>query len=371
AYAEMILDSVRSSGEHERLMQGCFENYLRMDFRDLTHTKVTNLCTDWLEFYDTLDTACRKNPTVSDILYDYLPYPMLAVHRACSTPLGLSRGDFEYPHSEFEAFQGKQVAAGIIQSLISSAVSARARSACTVSSVAVGLIDPLLHILSPTLVTANKHLLKGEEKERLGRLLQVMSSWQLTFVQNKDVSGQFVYKLEPPIDRLFGFSGSRPSRTIIPMRYPVRQLISQELERLRIARIAAKEGSAPSSTATKSDGDSKEKAKREYLDKLFADPLAMVAEKAKQASQTDAGEGSGDTDNTGPVVRDFFGRIVKPKKKKTQENSRESPSKSLRRRSGNTFSKLDDQPTGTRAWFHFFEGFSNAVRKPTQMKELF
>ncbi|KAJ2632727.1 Chromosome transmission fidelity protein 18, partial [Coemansia sp. RSA 1694] len=190
-YAKLILDSVRSSGEQDRLMQGCFENYLRMEFRDLTHTKVTSLCSDWLEFYDTVDTTCRKNPSGSESLYAYLDYPLLAIHRTCSTPMGLSRGDFEYPHSEFEAFQGRQVALGIIQSLMSSASSARTRSTLTVNVAAIGLVDYLLHILSPQLVTSNKHLLKGEEYNRLYRLVEVMSAWQLSLVQNRDANGQF------------------------------------------------------------------------------------------------------------------------------------------------------------------------------------
>ncbi|KAI8323084.1 hypothetical protein GQ54DRAFT_297026 [Martensiomyces pterosporus] len=373
-YAALILDSIRSAGEHERLMQGCFENYLRMDFRDLTHTKVTTLCTDWLEFYDTLDTMCKKNPAGTETLHDYLAFPLLAIHRACSTPLGLSRGDFEYPHSEFEAYQGRQVAMGVIQSLAAGALSARMRSMCTVSSVATGLVDPLLHILSPTLVTANKHLLKGEEKARLERLLEVMSAWQLTFVQSKDANGQFVYRLEPPIDRLFGLSGLRPARPVVTMRYPVRQLIAQELERMRIARFAAKETGAPA--AAGKDGHrqaSKERAKREYLDKLFADPLATaVKPKSGHHASSDGGNGA-EGENSGPVVRDFFGRIVKPKKKKQQQQAKgiKSPSKEIRRRSGNGLAYASDEPEGPKAWFHFFEGFSNAVRKPTQMKELF
>ncbi|KAJ2696947.1 Chromosome transmission fidelity protein 18, partial [Coemansia spiralis] len=122
-YAEVLVQSVRSSGERERVMQGCFENYLRMDFRDLTHTRIANLCTDWLEFYDCVDAACRKNPTTTDTFAPYMDYALLAVHRACSTQIGLSRGDFEYPHSEFEAFQGRQAASSILQALLAGATS--------------------------------------------------------------------------------------------------------------------------------------------------------------------------------------------------------------------------------------------------------
>ncbi|KAJ2505145.1 Chromosome transmission fidelity protein 18, partial [Coemansia sp. RSA 2052] len=304
-YAKLILDSVRSSGEQDRLMQGCFENYLRMEFRDLTHTKVTSLCSDWLEFYDTVDTTCRKNPSGSESLYAYLDYPLLAIHRTCSTPMGLSRGDFEYPHSEFEAFQGHQVALGIIQSLMSSASSARTRSTLTVSVAAVGLVDYLLHILSPQLVTSNKRLLKGEEYNRLYRLVEVMSAWQLSLVQNRDANGQFAYRLEPPIDRLYGFPTQRSSRPIMPMRYPVRQLISQELERLRLARLAAKSSPISESEAA----DAKELSKRDYLTKLFADPLAAAGTTAAAVAKKMGDDGCGEE----PVVKDFFGRIVAKK----------------------------------------------------------
>ncbi|KAJ2884665.1 Chromosome transmission fidelity protein 18 [Coemansia asiatica] len=375
-YAKMIVDSVRSSGEHERLMQGCFENYLRMEFRDLTHTRIANLCSDWFGFYDMVDMACRKNPSASDGLYGYLDYPVLAIHRTCSTPLGLSRGDFEYPHSEFEAFQGKQVALGIIQTLISSASSVRTRSTLNVSSVATGLLDYLLHILSPHLVTSNRHLLKGDERQRMARLLEVMSSWQMSFVQSKDANGQFVYRLEPPIDRLFGFMGQRPKHPILTMRYPVRQLVSQELERIRRFQQHAHE--EKQEKVDSGQDERKLAAKREYLEKLFADPLASAgrADAAKRglrdstAADDDVqmmgqyGSGADASDDV-VVVKDFFGRpVVKSKKNLT------SPSKPSHSEQGSAGGQKT-AAAGYRTWFHYFEGFSNAVRKPTQMKELF
>ncbi|KAJ2493175.1 Chromosome transmission fidelity protein 18 [Coemansia sp. RSA 2050] len=352
-YAKLILDSIRSSGEHDRLMQGCFENYLRMEFRDLTHTKVSSLCSDWLEFYDFVDTTCHKNPSGSESLYAYLDFPLLAIHRTCSTPMGLSRGDFEYPHSEFEAFQGRQVALGIIQSLMSSASSVRTRSTLTVNVAAVGLIDYLLHILSPQLVTSNKHLLKGEERARLYRLVEVMSAWQLILVQNRDANGQFVYRLEPPIDRLYGFPSQRHSRPIMPMRYPVRQLIAQELERLRVARLAAKSGPA----AEGDNADAKELSKRDYLTKLFADPTASSATAKPKTIGDNEIEDEGE-----PAVKDFFGRIVTKKK---QPASSCSPAKGAGKAG-----QVSGSAERSREWFHFFEGFSNAVRKPTQVNEL-
>ncbi|KAJ2773589.1 Chromosome transmission fidelity protein 18, partial [Coemansia nantahalensis] len=267
-YAELVVQSVRSSGERERLMQGCVENYLRMEFRDLTHTRVANLCTDWFGFYDTVDAATRRTPATADTLAAYMDYALLAVHRTCSTQIGLSRGDFEYPHSEFEAFQGRQAAASILQALLAGATCLRTRWSFTAASAAEGLADYLLHILSPQLVTANKHLLKGAERDRMVRLVKVMDAWQLALVQNRDADGQFVYRLEPPVDRLYGFNGRRPPRAIMPMRYPVRQLVSQELERARLARLAARSGDSRDS-APDASPDAKDQAKRDYLRQLF------------------------------------------------------------------------------------------------------
>ncbi|KAJ2223820.1 Chromosome transmission fidelity protein 18, partial [Coemansia sp. RSA 485] len=372
-YASMLVDAVRSSGEHERLMQGCFENYLRMEFRDLTHTRVANLCSNWLEFYDCVDTACRKNPSGSDGLYGYLDYPLLAIHRTCSTPLGLSRGDFEYPHSEFEAYQGKQVALGIIQTLVGCASSVRTRSSLNVVSVASGLLDYLLHILSPQLVTSNRHLLKGEERQRMARLLEVMSSWQLSFVQNKDTNGQFVYRLEPPIDRLFGFTNQRPAYPILAMRYPVRQLVSQELERIRRFRQHAQEEENKSTENTGSiDEQQKLAAKREYLDKLFADPLA-AANRAGTRNNDGKVDAAGDVlmredAEESVVVKDFFGRIVTKSKNSSARGAQNTKSPSKTQSEQDSSSSGGSAASGYKTWFHYFEGFSNAVRKPTQMK---
>ncbi|KAJ1832492.1 Chromosome transmission fidelity protein 18 [Coemansia sp. RSA 2711] len=334
-YAKLLLDNVRSSGELERLMQGCFENYLRMGFRDLTHTRVAALCTDWLEFYDHVDSAVRRTPATADAISAYREFALLAMHRTCSTPLGLSRGDFEYPHSEYDAFQARSAAHGVLQTLASSPLNVR--SCTTPAHAATELLDPLLHILSPQLVTSNLHLLKGDEKARMMRLVEVMDSWKLTLVQERDVNSQFIYRLEPPIDRIYAFSGRRPQRPILTMRYPVRQLVAQELERVRLARLMAGQMGIAEST------DSRDTAKREYLARLFADPLADSSALTKPAAAAE------------PVLRDFFGRKITKAPAPNPTNGK----------------KAADKEAPPRVWFHFFEGFSNAVRKPTQISELF
>ncbi|KAJ2550207.1 Chromosome transmission fidelity protein 18 [Coemansia sp. RSA 1933] len=351
-HAALCVDAVRSSGEHERLMQGCFENYLRMEFRDLTHTKVAALCTDWLGFHDSVDLACKRNPAGAAQLHGYLDYTPLAVHRTCRSPVGLSRGDFEYPHSEYEAFQKRQAAASTLNALVGGCLSVRTRSTLSTANMAsLGFVDYLLHILSPQLTTSNKHLLKGPEKVRFDRMVEIMGAWQLAFVQFKDADGQFVYRVDPPIDRLFGFAGRRPALKVMAIRYPVRQLVAQELDRVRIARAAAKQ-----EDFQVHPHDVKDLAKREYLAKLFSDPMPSFS-----GSKGREPEAAGVLVQPEPgVVKDFFGRIVtqKPAKQPSTSDTLQPT----------TSEQLDGPPP--RAWFRFFEGFSNAVRKPTVLKEL-
>ncbi|KAJ2852524.1 Chromosome transmission fidelity protein 18 [Coemansia brasiliensis] len=328
-YAAQLLQCVRAAGETDRLMQGCFENYLRMDFRDLTHTRVTKLCTDWLEFDDSIDAACRRNPALLDTIGDYRHYALLAIHRTCSTPLGLSRAEFAYPHSEFDAFQARTAAQAVLLSL------ARAprclRSLTTASHVAQHLLHPLLLILSPQLITSNRHLLRGAEEDRLLRLVHIMDAWRLSLVQERDMTGQLIFRLEPPIDRLYAFGSRRPQQPILPMRYPVRQLIAQEIEHVRRARYAI----------DIEDANSRESAARKHIDRLRTDQLPQVHASASSATKK---------------ARDFFGRVItKPANNKASSESENTSS---------------SQPANNRVWFHFFEGFSNAVRKPTQMSEI-
>ncbi|KAJ2517687.1 Chromosome transmission fidelity protein 18 [Coemansia sp. RSA 1939] len=346
SHARMLVEAVATSGELERVMQGCFENYLRMDFRDLTHTRVAELSGGWLSFHDSVDHACRRSPLTAAALHPYLAYAALAVHRTCSSAVGLARGDFEYPHSEYDAFQRRQATHAVAQSLVAAG---RLRASVDSTVAVVGFADYLLHILSPPqLVSSNKHLLKPPEQAALDRLVQVMAAWRLSFVQTRDVGSgstdQLVYRLDPPIDRLVAYAGRRPALPVLPMRYPVRQLVAREMELAVRARAARDAGGSAR------EGDA---AKRDYLAKLFADPLAAASGAGSKAEPA--------------VARDFFGRIVVPPAAAAHKDGDSM-------RTGNPDSDSGAAacvPAAPRTWFRFFEGFSNAVRKPTQMRELF
>jgi len=93
---------------------------------------------------------------------------------------------------------------------------------------ATELLSPFLRILSPYLRPVNKQLIKPEERAILMRLVDVMIHFQLTFVQEKTEDGQFVYRLEPSIEKLGDFS-TIGLKNVLTNRYATRQLIAQEV----------------------------------------------------------------------------------------------------------------------------------------------
>ncbi|KAJ2773590.1 hypothetical protein IWQ57_001226 [Coemansia nantahalensis] len=60
-----------------------------------------------------------------------------------------------------------------------------------------------------------------------------------------------------------------------------------------------------------------------------------------------------------PVVRDFFGRPAACKAPAHPPSAGDPVA-----------ARLPDPASKPKAWFRFYEGFSNAVRKPTPMKDL-
>ncbi|KAJ2797667.1 Chromosome transmission fidelity protein 18, partial [Coemansia guatemalensis] len=319
AQAQLVVNAAQTTGDSERLMQGCFENYLRTGFRDLTHTRLARLCADWLVFHDQIDAATRRNPATVTALASYQAYAVVAVHRTCSTPFGLSRDAFEYPQADAALAQGRQAATVALQSLIGGAKCVRTRAGLTVSSAAMELADYMTRILAPRLTTANRHLLKEPESTRLQRLVEVMSAWSVGLVQNRDADGRLAYCLDPPVDRLVAFRDRRLTNAPAPIRYSVRQLIAQELARVHAASTVEAEATAA------------ERSKQDYLRQLRTGPQ-IASVRAAPA-----------------VATDFFGR---PRATVSSSDEAELPS----------------QPS--HVWFSFVEGFSNAVRKPTTMREL-
>ena len=133
-----------------------------------------------------------------------------------------------------------------------------------------------------------------------------------------------------PLDTLLSYHMDKSSSGAAPIRYAVRQVLDQELNKEKLLRNSSIRHARSGTTAIKGiDGED---------DKENQNP----AEKAKEPG----------------VKRDFFGRIMTESRPLSAgKGTKEQPAKAGAKDEG-------------RIWVSFHEGYSNAVRKPITLKEL-
>ncbi len=88
-------------------------------------------------------------------------------------------------------------------------------------------------IISPPLRPVNSQVIRPAEKAILARLVAIMATLELHFVQERTEEGQLVYRLDPPIDVFVTYDGKRAA-DIAVSRYAVRHLVAAEVGHLCI-----------------------------------------------------------------------------------------------------------------------------------------
>lgn len=200
--------------------------------------------------------------------------------------------------------------------------------------------------------------MKTEEKAQLHRVLRLMLSEGLTYRQVRVDDGTLAFVLEPSLEMLASFAPSdgvgRAEASLLESRVgavasknsslnAVRQVLASEIELERIRRSGERRASSEPGTMTLARGRSAE------LQRAYAG--------LHQAKGQVVGKGGhGTSVGKPPVIRkDFFGRPVVPKTPAAEMQTAGTPRQS---------------PQG-RIWFKFNEGFTNAIRRPLRLRDLF
>ncbi|KAI8369318.1 P-loop containing nucleoside triphosphate hydrolase protein [Radiomyces spectabilis] len=284
-YLRRMIDVIMTNGEMEKIMQGCFESYPLMKFHDVALQKFVQM-SEWLNFYDHVHH--RTNDKHEYGFYGYLPLPIVNFHRFFAGSVSQEHR-VEYPRVDYEVFATKNQYENLI-SIFLAGIPPASRRFFNKDMVANELIPRLLRIVSPEVRPVNKQLIKPEEKATLARLVEVMIEFGLTFLQEKLDDGQFVYKLEPPIEQMIQYQTVN-NKNILPNRYAVRQLIAQEIEtellRRREHAKAAKDGGEKLRTQVRATMDAAMKVlkdpKKENIPKdFFGRPIVR-----KESPQTE------------------------------------------------------------------------------------
>ncbi|KAF9409813.1 hypothetical protein BGZ94_001854 [Podila epigama] len=313
------------------LVKGCFENYLSMTFHDTAMSKVVENG-EWLSFYDQLNARVSGNFEYE--VGGYIAYTLVNFHRF-------------FAGSSFVVHKAND---SILQGMLLN-LPAKVQRHVRKSNFATELLSPLLRILSPFLRPVNKQLIKAEEREVLQRLVDVMIQFQMTFVQEKTEDGQFVYRLEPSIEKLGDFTGIG-LKNVLTNRYAVRQLIAQEIEVEIVRRSeAAKEAKLAASMGM--DVGS--------IDSTMMTSLSMAVNPSLEL----------DKDKLTREAVDFFGRAIVENGQKDKTGAGAGAGAT-----SEASATMKGMPAGstvktkkTRIWYKYNEGFSNAVKAKVLISE--
>ncbi|KZT27298.1 P-loop containing nucleoside triphosphate hydrolase protein [Neolentinus lepideus HHB14362 ss-1] len=346
-YVDRLSREIEGSGATDKVAMGCFEHYTNLHRHDATFSRYEK-ANRWLIAYDHLSGTMRSEREYS--LMPYLSYFVIPFY-----PLFHEKGapKVERPKDDYENYLKTKTNGEIYQSLsrcLRVACSRRGGDYRYLASEQVLQLEfaPFINrIISPPLRPVNRQVIRPEEKAILSRLVDIMVSLDLQFVQDKGEDAQLVYRLEPPIDVFVTYDGKRTS-DISASRYAVRQLVAAEVEAQSIVNHAVtidkyrKSFAAPEDDQDENHGDTEALEQDGKLIRSHQLPASRVPAKERPVTT------KVDIADRPPV--DFFGRpITKAVVSPRNGGLRNAPQ------------------TKFRVNYKFHEGNSAAVRKPVKM----
>ncbi|CAH0694480.1 unnamed protein product [Spodoptera exigua] len=329
---DAILKTIQAAGEYDRLIDGIFENYLsaRVDGRLLLASETLS----WLQHYDILSTWTLRHQNYS--LYGALPLCIARCHSllATRTPQRV-----KFPLQAQEMYRKKVE----IESIVSSVLRGSEPSVSVGRLALVLDVLPLLpYLLAPKLRTANVQLCSVEERASLRACARAQCGLGLRYVAARGPDGLYVHKLEPDIYRA-AFFGTEEKVRLTPA---IKQAIAreQQLEMIRrseeMANRVPARTNATSTPAKKSNSDSAASEPSTSKDKEVPLPNHLQRLQPKVVRK-----------NTPQVHKDFFGRIVP-----LSQVQRNDP--------------VADVISSSSVFYHYQEGFNNAVRRNVRVRDL-
>ncbi|XP_052051853.1 chromosome transmission fidelity protein 18 homolog isoform X1 [Apodemus sylvaticus] len=340
-----ILRVTTSAGEHEKVVQGLFDNFLRLRLRD---SSLGTVCCalDWLAFDDLLEQAAHHGQSFQ--LLRYLPFLPAAFHVLFASS-HVPR--ITFPSSQQEAQTRMSQTRNHIQTLVSGMAPAT-RSRATPQALILDTLCLLLDVLAPKLRPVSTQLYSAREKQQLSSLVGTMLAYSLTYHQERTPDGQYLYRLEPNVEEVCRFP-ELPARK--PLTYQAKQLIAREIEmeKMRRAEALAWAGGRPQADQGPSgpaslQTDSGEKGTRQPAPRNHEQRLEHIMKRTAVQEQPE---------------RDFFGRVV-IRKVAVPSREVEAPQKDTDEwRMGVAVGRSE-------VWFRFNEGVSNAVRRSLYIRDL-
>ncbi|KAF7338056.1 Chromosome transmission fidelity protein 18 [Mycena venus] len=336
---------VDGCGRENSIAVACFAHYATLHQHDANFSRYEK-ANEWLVTFDLLSATMYSDGDFA--LSQYLPYTLVAFY-----PLFKERGGQRVERSQADWESAIQTRANeeIYKSLSGCLRTASTRHGGDyrhlVSTPILQLeFAPFINrIISPPLRPVNSQVIKPEERALLSRLVDIMSTLELQFFQERAEDGQLTYRLDPPIDVFVTYDGKRAA-DIAVSRYAVRHLVAGEIEAQMISRKVdiverAKRG--------KHDFFGKSSARNTGDSDTFSSPTKApdASDPPNKRARTEAAV----VDIADKPPTDFFGRLITvPSISTTKAAERKNVEKKYR------------------VTYKFKEGNSAAVRKPIKIK---
>ncbi|KAH9505293.1 Chromosome transmission fidelity protein 18 [Bulinus truncatus] len=322
-----IYNLCQSAGEIDRIMQGLQENYLEAKSKD-PHLNGLNLANEWLCYADICNQYIARSQDYSVMKYTVFVPIVFHFLYASYSPLRI-----QFPHSQYDASQKLMKTMNLLTTLISD-MTPMARKFNNAQTIVLDLLTPLLEILQPTLRPVNTQLYSNREKEELSNVVKIMMAYNMTYRQEKTQDGQYIYALDPNVEEITKFPGLKQRKQLT---YAAKQMIAREIELEKMRRTESNLAKPREELAAEKPLAGKSSALPNHLQKL----------EAKTPTQD-------------RPTMNFFEKFTKTKRQKLE----------VKEVSDSQQDKMKKELLDTVIWFHFKEGFSNAVRRNVQVQDL-
>ncbi|ESP01463.1 hypothetical protein LOTGIDRAFT_230720 [Lottia gigantea] len=331
-----ILMVAQAAGEYDKIRQGLFENYLEAKSKD-PHLLALNLANEWIGFTDLIQKYTNHSQDYSVMKYvPFLPVTFHLLYASYNPPR------IQYPHTQFEIKTKETKSINLIESMMADMLPS-VRRFVNQPAMVMDVIPPLLDIMQPSLRPVNTQLYSQREKDEMSNLIRIMIAYNMTYRQEKQEDGQYNYTIEPKIDEIVKFPGMKQHRQLT---YAAKQLIAREIDLEKMRRYEARFTAIDSSEKT-SGVTSRHITGEKNNDNTSSGPSVPNHLQTLQAKPLQDKRAVNFFSNFTRIKRE-----VRPEK--LQEEREEKKSEIL----------------ATDIWFHFKEGFSNAVRRNVKIQDL-
>lgn len=217
-------EMLSQTAESEKVIQGCFENYIRPSFVDISLDSTCQLL-DWIGYYEEIQSFATKTQNYSLFpLSVFVPY----VYRLkCST---YNRQEpVKYPKTDYESHLLHAKSKGILQEFAKT-------TGIPKCPARIEYCPFLCYLIDPSYKFTNFSLLKPQEKKILARIVEIMQHFNLTYQQSKQNESSYKYFLQPPICNLLLSNAATKFLSIKDeaKAYNLKQIISNQIHSLSI-----------------------------------------------------------------------------------------------------------------------------------------